>query len=205
MARIYLARHGETDWNRLGRFMGQQDIPLNARGKSQAQELGERLYGVGFGACFTSDLTRAQQTAEIVLESLGSDLVPVRDVRFREIDGGRFEGLTREEQKASYPHEFQVREAAKSQGGDQRIPFPGGESFSEMVSRALGGLDDIARLEARGPVLVVTHGGVIQAVLSHILHLTRDSLDRMTIANGRATIVDWSNSGETAQILGINI
>src|SRR5271165_4072006 len=93
---LYLARHGETDWNRTGRWQGQTDIPLNEAGKEQARELGVRLCGAGIRTIGSSDLARARETAEIASKELGLALGYL-DAAFRERAYGIFEGLTREQ------------------------------------------------------------------------------------------------------------
>ena len=90
MTTLLLVRHGETDWNRLGRWQGHSDTPLNARGREQARELAPQLDGVD--VVYSSDLARARETAEILAEELGAD---VRlDARLRERGFGAWEGLT---------------------------------------------------------------------------------------------------------------
>ena len=84
---LLLARHGETDWNRIGRWQGQADPPLNEMGRRQAAELAERLVGQGISAIHTSDLLRASETAQVVAERLG--LTVEEDLGLREIDVGR--------------------------------------------------------------------------------------------------------------------
>jgi alpha-ribazole phosphatase len=92
---ILLARHGETDWNRDGRFQGHADPPLNAAGRRQAEGLAQTVASEPPDAVYASDLRRAFETAEIVGARLG---LPVgREIALREIDVGSWHGLTREQ------------------------------------------------------------------------------------------------------------
>jgi len=99
---MYLARHGETEWNAIGRLQGHTDIPLNARGRAQARDLAHAVKHVGIASVITSDLSRAAQTGAIVAEVLrlpAPRIVP----ELRERAFGVFEGLTRDECMARYP------------------------------------------------------------------------------------------------------
>src|SRR4051812_26379363 len=99
---FYLARHGETDWNLAGRWQGQTDIGLNARGGQQAVAMAERLRGRGITRVRASDLVRARETAEIVAGVLGTGVISI-DPALRERGYGVFEGLTRDECAAQHP------------------------------------------------------------------------------------------------------
>src|SRR5438093_966133 len=101
MTTLLLARHGETDWNREGRWQGWADPPLNESGRAQARELAEQLRLTPFDAVYSSDLLRAHETAEIVA---APHAVPVvADPGLREIDVGSWSGLTRAELQERFP------------------------------------------------------------------------------------------------------
>jgi broad specificity phosphatase PhoE len=160
LAGVLLARHGETDDNRQPiRFQGFRDTPLNDTGRAQARELAERVAARAepIRSLWSSDLSRARDTAEIVGAHIG--LEPRLDPRLREANRGRWEGYTFEEIKRSEPEEF----AAWMRGGPG-WRFPGGESLKEQQDRVLAALADI---ESAGelPALAVCHGGSIRVVL----------------------------------------
>ena len=147
MTTIYLARHGETDWNAQARWQGHADTPLNERGRTQAQALAGRLAAVPFAAAYASDLRRARETAEIVVD--GRDL-PLRiDPRLREIDVGSWQGLTNDEI-----------------AGLERTD---GETLEAFRARVLGALESIAAEHDGATVLVVAHGGCARTVQRHLL------------------------------------
>ena len=103
MTTLILVRHGETDWNRDGRWQGHADRSLNDRGREQSRALADALAGEDVAAVYASDLSRARETAEIVAARLGR---PVGvDARLREVDVGGWSGLTMAEIEARFPME----------------------------------------------------------------------------------------------------
>jgi broad specificity phosphatase PhoE len=155
---LYLARHGETDWNAAGRWQGQTDVPLNERGRAQAREIAALARGLGILSVAASDLARARDTAGIVAAELGlavGHLHPgLRERRF-----GCFEGLTREEVAVRHP------EAWARYLEDPGPAPPGGESREELLGRLLPALSGAAA-RLPGPLLVVMHGGSMRALLA---------------------------------------
>jgi broad specificity phosphatase PhoE len=157
VTRILLARHGETDWNRLGRWQGHADPPLNEKGRHQAAELAARLAGDGVTAIYSSDLMRASQTAAVVADRLGLDVVEDRGLR--EIDVGSWSGLTRAEVEQRFPVGY-----ARWLGGEIGHD---GETREQLTERVVGAVRRIAAEHPDGTVLVVTHGGAIRALRRH--------------------------------------
>ena len=155
--RLLLARHGETDWNRIGRWQGHADPPLNETGRRQAAELADRIAGDGIAAVYSSDLVRARETARTVGERL--DLRVVEDPALREIDVGSWSGLTRAEVEQRFPQGY-----ARWLGGEIGHD---GETREQLTERALKATLLIATRHPGGRVLVVTHGGVIRALRRH--------------------------------------
>ncbi|WP_371347323.1 histidine phosphatase family protein [Ancylobacter sp. IITR112] len=158
--RIFLVRHGETDWNLAGRLQGTNDIPLNDLGREQAAETArvvERLSGGARHLDFVaSPLSRAAQTMAILRAELGlSPDAFRRDARLREISFGRWEGSTWPELRRRDPVSLAARDA-----DPWNFTPPGGESYAALSTRVL---DAIAELP--GDSVVVTHGGVVRAML----------------------------------------
>lgn len=155
-AGVYLARHGETAYNHEGRFQGQQQVPLNDTGRSQAAELAERAVAYGFRALWCSPLLRARETADIVAAAVG--LEPKEDARLMETDAGEWTDRSFADVRAQAPQLFDAFAAA-----DPGFAFPGGESFTEQEVRVNAALE---RVQAGAlPALVVCHGMVIRAAL----------------------------------------
>jgi probable phosphoglycerate mutase len=156
-ASVFLARHGQTAYNREGRFQGQQAIPLDATGREQAADLAERAAGHGFGALWTSPLLRARETADVVSERLS--LAPREDARLMETDAGDWTDRSFAEVQALMPEQF-----AAFVVGDPGFAFPGGESFAAQEERVAAALLEVER--GRLPALVICHGMVIRAALA---------------------------------------
>jgi broad specificity phosphatase PhoE len=147
---ILLTRHGETDWNRERRLQGHTDRPLSEEGRRQALALAEELEQP-LDAVYASDLARAHETARIVAERLGLDVVVLPELRER--DFGTWEGLTDDEIHERFP------EARNGPWGDA-------ESREEMLGRVSEALGRIASAHPDGRVLVITHGGPVRALLT---------------------------------------
>jgi probable phosphoglycerate mutase len=154
---MLLARHGETEWNRVGRWQGHADQPLNETGRRQAAELAAALTGDGVAAVYSSDLRRASETARVVGDVLG--LPVTEDPALREIDVGSWSGLTRDEVRERYPDGFE-RWLGGEIGHD-------GESREQLTDRVVGAVERIAAAHDEETVLVVTHGGAIRALRRH--------------------------------------
>lgn len=155
---VHLARHGETNDNREPlRFQGFRDTPLNDNGRRQAMELGARAAELGISSLWSSDLSRARETAEIVGARIG--LEPRLDPRLREASRGRWEGQLFRDVAAAEPQRYDEWLRA---GRDWR--FPGGESLQEQQQRVAACVQEIRRT-ARLPALAVCHGGSIRVML----------------------------------------
>jgi broad specificity phosphatase PhoE len=163
---IYLARHGETAWNRAGRWQGHTDVELNDDGRLQAHALGKSLIARGIVQAHASDLARARETGEIIATLLG--LPPVAsDPRLRERGFGVFEGLTRDESEARFPDEW-----ARYKAGDGDSP-PGGEPREQVVARMCEAVREVAAaLRAQHPeegaALAISHGGAMRLLVKSI-------------------------------------
>jgi broad specificity phosphatase PhoE len=161
MTRLVLVRHGETDWNREGRWQGHTDPGLNERGRAQARVTARRLMHERASALVTSDLPRAAETAALIAEAIG--LVPAVDRRLREVDVGEWSGLTREQVRERNPDAYRAWVAGENEG------YPGGETFAELQARSAAAMADLWRLHAEATVVVVCHGGSIRAIVAAAL------------------------------------
>jgi broad specificity phosphatase PhoE len=160
MTTVYLARHGESDWNVERRWQGHADRPLTERGCEQARELATRLADVELEAVYASDLRRAWKTAEAVASNQGLEVVRLPELR--EVDVGSWSGCTREECAERFPEAFARWRAGGSGWGD-------GESYEAMGARVVAAIQRLAGEHPGGSILVVSHGGPIRAVHAHAL------------------------------------
>jgi probable phosphoglycerate mutase len=160
--RIYLARHGETDFNAERRVQGQLDVPLNRRGHEQAEALRSLLAGVPLDAIYTSPLSRNITTAAIIAEGR-----PIRVLgTLTERSQGRFQGLL-----ADSAADFARRMT------DPRDGLDGGETTFELLARARQALGSVRRLHESGSVLVVGHFLTNQMLLRELLRIpTRQAM-----------------------------
>ena len=186
---IIIVRHGETLWNINGIRQGHLDSSLTESGRAQARALGERLKRERFDALYSSDLGRAVQTAQMIAELSGHEIVT--DLRLRERHLGIFQGLSAEEMKQKYPEEYQLN---RSLSPDYVIP--GGESIVQQVARNIACLNEIAEKHLGEAIVVVTHGGVLSGLFRHTFSIPFAAPRRFEFVNaGLNTFVyqggDW--------------
>ncbi len=174
---LLVIRHGETEWNVAGRWQGWLDIPLSEAGHRQARARGSHLaeLGVGFVGIVSSDLARAAATADHIATALG-DRPPIHLTKgLRERCGGEFEGLDASEIDLRWPG-FRERWRARLVDGP-----PGGESDETVWSRVQAVLETLSTYP-EGPLLIVTHGGVVRVMSDRSASPTREV---MTNVGGR--------------------
>lgn len=158
MTHLFLVRHGETAWNAEGRYQGQANPSLNEHGTAQAVRLAESLAEIEFCAAYTSDLDRAQTTAEIIGED---DLWFFTDSRWRELSFGEWEGKRFEE--IAELDSARLRDWVKD---PTAFPPPGGESLRDLADRVQEAATELCREHPNGNVLIVTHGGPIRCLVA---------------------------------------
>ncbi len=165
MTQLYLARHGETDWNAKQRFQGQADIPLNENGRCQAEDLAQRLADETIDAIYTSDLSRAWETAQTIAEHHTCPLIA--ESGLREASFGKWEGSTYAEIQASDPEAVQAwREDMAN------FAPPEGETLDQLAQRVISAYDDIRQKHnADESILLVAHGGSLQTLIAYLLDL----------------------------------
>lgn len=152
MTQIYLVRHGETDWNLQKRIQGSTDIPLNDTGRAQAAATGRLLAARRWDAIITSPLSRAAETAGIIAAACGLPTPEVLDT-IVERHYGAAEGLDHDEIEAAFP-------------GDTEVPSR--ETREEVAARVIPAIVRLAEQHAGQSIIVVSHGGVIRAVLGSV-------------------------------------
>ena len=187
--RLFLVRHGETDWNREGRLQGGKDIPLNSLGRMQAEEAARRLKGLtpDYASVdyICSPMERARETMTILRREL--ELPPEEfriDERLRELTFGDWEGFTwREIRKSANASE---RERAQARERDKWgfVP-PGGESYRMLAERIRPVLEGLAP-----DTVMVSHGGVARAVLALIGAVGTADAARVEIWQGKILVVE---------------
>jgi glucosyl-3-phosphoglycerate phosphatase len=163
MTTLLLVRHGETDWNRDGRWQGHSDTQLNDAGREQARRVAGELGNVD--VIYSSDLARARETADIIAAQLG-DLEVNVDRRLRERSFGAWEGRTASEIEAEFAEQHARWRAGNGAGADDAEPF---DAFGDRVRHFL---EDLLAKHPGETVLVVAHGGSIR-----VIHALASGLD----------------------------
>jgi broad specificity phosphatase PhoE len=173
---LVCVRHGRTAWNAERRFQGHTDIPLDAEGLAQAEALAVHLRPVRFDLALTSDLQRARTTAERICA--GRAVRPADDAGLREMRFGAWEGLTWDEIVARWP---QVDEAHEK--SPRYYTAEGGESFEALCERVGAVIERTAAgMPAEGRALLVSHAGVMHAMLRVLLGPEREGVLRVRFA-----------------------
>lgn len=201
--RIYLLRHGETDWNRRGIFRGRSDIELSEKGKEQAMAAARTLKGRRITAIYSSPVRRSMETAECCSEELELDIVEAPSIS--DPDCGLWEGMDLEQASMGHPEEFHLMQTAPS-----RLRFPEGESVVEVADRVsdfvLNDLDE----EVEGDVLLVTHNFIFQVFTMRVLGCSLDGLYLVEMDNGaiseylrKGSQVIVKRTNETHHLVGI--
>lgn len=173
---IFLTRHGETEWNALGRFQGCQDTILSEEGILQAKYLKTRFNGK-FDYIYTSPLKRAVQTAEIITE--GCNTIPLVEANLREINFGEWEGLTIKEIEDNYPEKF-----VEWKNDELIAPMCGGDlSVLKASIRAKRAILEIAKKHQGSKIIIVAHGGIIKAGLIGIFDWKMTMYHKVLLGN----------------------
>ena len=193
--KILLLRHGETTpVSNEKCLVGQTDLPLSEKGKTQAEIWKTCLADVSMGLVVSSDLSRCMKTARIVAgDACEIDTEP----RLREIDLGRWDALPVREIKHRWPGAYRQR-------GLDMAGFrpPGGESFLDLQNRVVPAFESIVQKTA-DPILIVTHAGVIRVLLCHILGMPVENLFRIGLDYGSLTLVE--SSGNEYRVYSLNL
>ncbi len=187
--RIYLVRHGETEWNASMRYQGHADVPLSDTGRQQALLIGKRLSYEKFNVVYSSDLERAYETAKIItaFHSINVETVP----ELRELNFGFWEGLNLKEIKKTYPAELE-------QWWDKPLSsrIPGGETLGEMVERSVAAIKQIFDRHSSENVLVVSHGGAIRSIVGYMLEMDLNKYWRLRQDNACLNIIEFPEWGK---------
>jgi broad specificity phosphatase PhoE len=173
MTRFILVRHGQTEWNRVERFRGRADVPLNETGLAQAEATGQRVAAEWQpAAVYSSLLSRAVKTAEAIARRV--DLAVQVHAALGDIDFGQWQGLTPDEVKERWP---EIHSAWYNTPHTARIP--GGETLDDLRSRAMRGVRELAARHVEQTVALVSHTVVNRVILLAVLGLGNDRFWRL--------------------------
>jgi broad specificity phosphatase PhoE len=198
MTMIILVRHGQTEWNRVERFRGRADVPLNETGLAQAEATG-RCIAAGWqpAAVYSSPLSRAVKTAEVIAKPF-SLLVHVH-AGLADIDYGQWQGLTPDAVKARWPDLYQAW-----YNTPQAARIPGGETLGELRARGMAAVNELAARHAGQAIVLVGHTVINRAILLGVLglgndrfwHLKQDTgaINLFEVADGDFTLVSLNDT-----------
>ena len=187
--RFYLIRHGETQWNKEGKYQGMTDIALSETGLAQADLLGKRFRHLPLDAIYVSPLQRAMKTAEAIAKETG---VPLQtDEHFREIHFGEWEGKTISQLQQEYGESYQ-----KFFDNPFLHPFPGEGSFDKVMERSVAGFDALLEKHKGEHVAIVSHGGLLRVMLVGILGMDLTFYRKTWLTNTAITVVDVMADGK---------
>lgn len=176
MTRVYLVRHGTTDWNKEEIFRGRLDCKLNETGQAEARALAEYFRDIRLQAIYSSPLSRAMETAQAVAEAKALQVVPHPE--FIDVDFGEWQGLPLKEVREKYSELYRLwRERPEA------IHFPGGENLARVRARAWEGLQKVVRENPDKTALILSHRVVTKVLIctvlglddSHFWHIKQDT------------------------------
>lgn len=175
MLKVTIVRHGETNWNAIGRLQGKKDIALNNIGREQAQECREALLDLDYHMIVSSSLKRAKQTARIIHHKSSAGFLEMG--YFVERHFGDGEGLTKEERAEKFPN---------------TTDYPNQESLEDFNKRIMTGLDYLVEHFDGKEIILVTHGAVINELLAT---LSNETLKRgeMGLVNGSISTIEYED------------
>ena len=190
MKTLYIVRHGETDWNKMGKYQGITDVPLNENGLNQAKACGEALKDITFDRILSSDLSRALVTAETIR---GNRTTPITvDKRLRELNFGDWEAMLFSDIEARWPgliDEMYLR--------PHLVKVPNGESFKDLQDRAWAGLEEfLHENDEEETLLVVCHGGTIRTLLCKLLDISISHCWNFSQGNTAINRIFYNGMGE---------
>ncbi len=188
--RLWLVRHGETEWNSTHRFCGHSDIPLSSTGRAQARWLAYQLRKKTISAIYSSDLSRTYETAQIIAAQQGRSIAVQRSPAWREIAFGAWEGLTYDEITIRYPaHLGFFRDP------EQQAP-PEGETLHDLALRVHSALQDLLTSRAKkGDIVLVSHSGALRTLLCGVLRMPLAHYWQLRLDTGSLSLLEILPSG----------
>lgn len=194
MKKLFLVRHGESEWNKLKKVQGQKDVPLTEKGIEQAKLIGKRLINEGIEKIYTSDLKRAYDTARIIGKMLNIKVIPSKELR--EINFGIWEGLTNDiiKSKFSKEHELWLK-------NPEMLKVEGAESILDLQLRAMNEINKIISDENIDNVLIVSHSATLKTIILGLLNMDIGYFKNMTLNNVSLSIIEFRQYNRVLTLL----
>ena len=187
--KVALVRHGETEWNKLGKFLGHRDIGLNPRGLAQARETALALADWGHTVVYASPLARTMQVAQEISKLNELPVVAVEGMK--ELDLGDVEGVTGEEMRSLWPGVY-----AAWRENPATVVMPNGESLAQLQDRAWGAWLEMEAVHSESDCLVVvSHNFAIRTLVAKLLGMPLSHFHRMVLALSSICIIESDQRG----------
>lgn len=194
MNKLYLIRHGESEWNILSKVQGQNNVNLTKKGIEQAAKAAERLSKEKIDEIYSSDLDRAYDTAKIIADKLKLDVKKLQELR--EIKFGVWEGLTSSEIKENYKNEHMIWMTEP-----HKLQLPEAERLIDVQERMLKGVNKLMKENKDKNILIVSHGSAIKALILGILDIDLSSYNKISIGNVGLTIIEYRDYSPVIGVL----
>ena len=193
--RAILVRHGETPWNKGGRFQGQGEVGLSRYGLTQSRQIAKALVTMDPVALFSSPLARTMDTSRELSRHLHLPIVQMEGLK--EINLGKLEGINGEEMRARYPHIYDQWHHDPSQ-----VVFPEGESLSQLQDRAWQAIKEIEKAHPDDTITVVSHNFAIRTIISRLLDIPLSRFHLISLNLGSISIIELN--GDTRRLVSLN-
>jgi probable phosphoglycerate mutase len=194
MTKLYLVRHGETEWNKDSKVQGKTDTELSDKGIHQAELLAKRLACEDIDFVYSSSLKRALRTAEIITSP--NECGIVKSEKYHEICLGPWEGMTISEIKEKYSEHFR---AYREDPANFRLP--GAETFLELAERTYSAIIEIVKSHKGGSILIVSHGTAIKAAIIRILGIDIKNYSKFKIDNASISIISFTEDNPEKPVI----
>ncbi len=198
MTRLYMVRHGETEWNKASKIQGGTDTELSGYGLEQAKKLARSLADEAIDVIYTSSLQRASKTAEIIAYSRSCGILESDE--YHEIRLGPWEGMTLDEIQEKYgEHLTAYREDPAN------FRLPGAETFEQLTGRTYNAVLEIVKKHSGSNILLVSHGTTIKAAIIKILGIDINHYNKFKIDNASISIIEfYGDTAEKPVIISLN-
>lgn len=192
MAYLILVRHGESEWNAKGLWTGLTDISLSEKGKEEARIAAQEIQDIPLDMVFTSDLKRAQETADIITHQLATNSPLIKNKALNERDYGELTGKNKWDLKKEFGDEkFTLLRRSFD------YPIPGGETLKDVYNRVIPYYKAIIepKLKAGKNVLIAAHGNSIRALIKYLDHISDENIAHLEVATGEVYVYIIDSDG----------
>ncbi|HSX40167.1 MAG TPA: 2,3-diphosphoglycerate-dependent phosphoglycerate mutase [Candidatus Saccharimonadales bacterium] len=197
MGKLILVRHGQSQWNAKNIWTGLTDIPLSEKGREEAKQAAKSLQNLQIDTAYTSSLSRAQETLDIILQSLGKSNIPVvKNAALNERDYGDYTGKNKLEIKEQVGDEefFKIRRGWNT-------PIPHGETLKDVYDRVVPYFEEeiLPKLKKGETILVTAHGNSLRALIKYLEHISDDDIAKVEIGTCEVLVYNIDDSGNASK------